>query len=67
MSNRKGRGGSTEVASRSKQQRIRDSEDQPARSRHSPHPPRRNVTLLSASFVLFVTWILFLVYVALFE
>ncbi|MBI2477899.1 MAG: hypothetical protein HYV60_04410 [Planctomycetia bacterium] len=66
MSNRKQRSRSADTASGSKQQPHHGSEEQLTPSRHAPHPPQRNVTMLSVSIVLFVAWLSFLAYVALF-
>ncbi|HUG67805.1 MAG TPA: hypothetical protein VMM76_08635 [Pirellulaceae bacterium] len=65
MSNRKQRArhtatsGSTHPASQS-------AEDPSNQSRHAAHPPQRNLVMLSLSSVIFVMWISFLAYVAVF-
>lgn len=66
ISNRKRQRRPAEATGGVKQQSPRDSEDQPGRPPRAIHPPKRNVSMLSISSLLFVMWILFLAYVALF-
>jgi hypothetical protein len=65
-SHRKKRSRSAEAASGSKPSPSHDSEEKPAASPTAPHPPKRNVTMLSVSVVLFAIWISFLLYAVLF-
>jgi len=66
MSHRKKRSRSAEATSGPKQHPSQDSEGKSARPTRARHPPKRNVAMLSVSIFVFVIWILFLVYVALF-
>ena len=64
MSHRKKR--ARPAATNSTQPACQDAEDPSTQSRHAAHPPQRNVMMLSLSSIIFVMWISFLVYVAVF-
>ena len=63
MPQRKQPSRSAEATRGAKQQATQDSAREPA---GAAQPPKRNVAMLALSSFLFVIWILFLVYVALF-
>jgi hypothetical protein len=65
-SHRNKRSRSAEAAGGSKPSPRHDAENEPAASPPATHPPKRNVTLLSVSVVLFAIWVSFLLYVVLF-